>query len=115
VRELTAPGREWYIYEWTRNTKSEAESVAKAKDRDALNAEIVVNYKAFSEMLPRLLAENEGKFCLLRHGEIIEFFDTANDAYLLGSKRFSDGLFSIQEVSDTPVDLGFFSHAVPGS
>lgn len=89
--------------------------MAKAKDRDALNAEIVVNYKAFSEMLPRLLAENEGKFCLLRHGEIIEFFDTANDAYLLGSKRFSDGLFSIQEVSDTPVDLGFFSHAVPGS
>ncbi|HAS17388.1 MAG TPA: hypothetical protein DDX84_06220 [Nitrospiraceae bacterium] len=45
--------------------------------------------------------------------ENIEFFDTARDAYVAGQKIFQqDQLFYVQEVSETPVDLGFFSHAM---
>ena len=40
-------------------------------------------------------------------------FDTARDAYLAGQKLYPDALFSVQEVTDTPADLGFFSHAMP--
>lgn len=50
----------------------------------------------------------------MRDGQIVEFFDTARDAYIAGQKVFEDDLlFSIQEVIETPVDLGFFSHALP--
>jgi len=49
----------------------------------------------------------------MRDGKVVEFFDTARDAYVAGSALFkTDQLFSVQEIVETPVDLGFFSHAV---
>lgn len=88
--------------------------MAMAKDKDALNAEIAGNYRAFQDKFPGLLAENEGKFCLMRHREIVRIFDSANEAYLAAAETYLDGIFSIQEVSDNPIDLGIFSHAFPG-
>ena len=80
---------------------------------ERLRAEVDRNYRAFAERLPGLLASHQGKFALMRDGEIVEFFDTARDAYVAGQKLFeADQLFSVQEVIETPVDLGFFSHAV---
>ncbi len=43
----------------------------------------------------------------------MEFFDTVDDAYRAGQKLFQNQPFSIQEVTDSSVDLGFFSHALP--
>jgi hypothetical protein len=72
------------------------------------------NYEAFERLLPTLLPEHAAKFALMRNAEIVEFFDTARDAFVAGQRLFEqDGLFSVQEVVETPVDLGFFSHAVP--
>jgi hypothetical protein len=71
------------------------------------------NYRVFVEKLPSLLAAHRGKFALMRNGEIVSFFDTARDAYTAGQKLYEDGLFSIQQVVDRSVDLGYFSHAVP--
>jgi hypothetical protein len=75
--------------------------------------EIEKNYRAFVAMLPSLLPTNRGKFALMHAGEILEFYDTARDAYLAGQQAYLDGLFSVQEVTSSPVDLGYFSHAVP--
>jgi hypothetical protein len=81
---------------------------------DPRREQIENNYRAFQVALPSLVASHRGKFALMRNGEIVEFFDTARDAYVAGEKIFaSDHLFSVQEVIETPVDLGFFSHAVP--
>lgn len=72
------------------------------------------NYRAFQEQLPGLLASHPDKFALMRDGEIVEIFDTARDAYVVGLMLFKkDQLFSVQQISAVPVDLGFFSHAVP--
>lgn len=71
------------------------------------------NYDAFLAQLPQLVVTHRGKFALMHDGTIREFFDTARDAYAAGQQLFPDGLFSIQEVTETPVDLGFFSHAMP--
>jgi hypothetical protein len=82
-------------------------------DPDALRQQIEINYKEFEQLLPSLLATHRGKFALMRDGKIVEFFDTARDAYIAGRKLFEqDQAFSVQEVIDAPVDLGFFSHAV---
>jgi hypothetical protein len=74
--------------------------------------EVDVNYDAFIVLLHELLPTRRGKYALLRHGEIVDFFDTAAFALAAGRDRFTDGFYSIQEVTDRPVDLGFFSHAV---
>jgi len=79
-----------------------------------LREQIERNYRAFTLKLPGLLMSHQGKFALMRDGEIVEFFDTARDAYVAGQRLFTDDhIFSVQEVVEMPVDLGFFSHAVP--
>jgi hypothetical protein len=78
----------------------------------AIQEEVDQNYRAFQAHLPQLLATYRGKFALMRECTIVEFFDTARDAYVAGRKLFAtDQLFSIQEVIDTPIQLGFFSYA----
>lgn len=74
--------------------------------------EVRTNFDVFMQQLPNLLAAHKGKFALMRHGQIVEFFDTPGDANRAGSKLFADEMFSIQQVTDSPVDLGFFSYAV---
>lgn len=71
------------------------------------------NYAAFAVLLPALMKTSAGKWALLRNQQIEAIFDTARDAQLAGEKLFADGLFSVQEIRDRAVDLGWFSHAVP--
>jgi len=75
--------------------------------------QVKTNYEAFVQKLPELLETHRGKFALMHDGQIVEFFDTAGDAFRTGIKLYHDQDFSIQEVTDSPVDLGFFSYAVP--
>ena len=70
------------------------------------------NYEAFKQLLPGLMQQQPGKFLLLHDRQAVEFFDTARDAMIYGQKAFPDGLFSIQQVTEAIVDLGYFSHAV---
>ena len=74
-------------------------------------AELDANYEAFRAMLPALLEGKAGKFVVLRHQKAIETFDTLHDAVVFAAKTYSDGLFSVQEVTDQIIDLGWYSHA----
>lgn len=81
---------------------------------DPRKDEIARNYVAFQKQLPNLLKTHAGKFALMREEKIIDFFDTARDAYIAGQRLYSaDQLFSIQQVIESPIDLGYFSHALP--
>lgn len=71
------------------------------------------NYDAFVRRLSSLLPAHRDEHALMRDGEIVAFFDKPGDAYRAGMSRFADGLFSIQEVTDEPIDLGFLSHVAP--
>jgi hypothetical protein len=42
--------------------------------------EIRRNFGAFRELLPELIKTHAGKFAVVRHGQIVEFFDTLSDA-----------------------------------
>lgn len=70
------------------------------------------NYEAFQRQLPDLIPLHGGKFVLMHDGEIVEMFDTARDAYVSGNKLFPDKEFSIQEIANVPVNLGYLSHAL---
>ncbi len=69
------------------------------------------NYEAFEKELPRLLETHQGEYALLRNEQIVQFYDSAVAAQSAGNEKFSDGLFSVQKIQETAVDLGFFSHA----
>ena len=80
-------------------------------DEPARRHEIDANYDYFQRQLARLLPVHEGQYALLKSGKIEGLFDRPGDAYRDGLSRFADGLFSIQEVTDEPLQLGFFSLA----
>jgi len=75
-------------------------------------AEVDRNYDAFVELLPGLMRTHANKWALLHDGELTAVFDTARDAHLAGVKLYPNARYSVQEVTDRPVDLGWFSHAV---
>lgn len=75
-----------------------------------IDLEIDRNLSAFLPRIPDLIPEHEGEFALLRDQKVVSLHKRLRDA-LEASSRFSDGIFSIQQVTDKPIELGFFSHA----
>ncbi len=80
--------------------------------REIIQNAVDKNYAAFRKQLPRLLETHPGQFALLRDEQIIDFFGTAREAAAYAQSNFDDELYSVQEVTDTAIDLGWFSHAV---
>ena len=79
-------------------------------DVERRREEVDRNYDAFMRVLGSILDEHRDQLALMRDGEIVGYFDKPGDAYRAGLERFADGIFSIQEVTDEPIDLGFWSH-----
>ena len=73
-------------------------------------AEIDKNFQAFKKLLPTIKSSHSGEYALLRDRKIIKYFASASDAFTHAEKNYPDGVFSIQKVTDTVVDLGYFSH-----
>jgi hypothetical protein len=71
------------------------------------------NYEAFLAMLPTIIGPHRDKYALMKDGEAVGFYSTLEDAYMTANKFYQDQPFSVQKVTDSAVDLGFFSHAVP--
>ena len=72
--------------------------------------EVDENYDAFQRGLAAWLPDHAGEYALMRSREIIGFFVQPGDALRAAWAQFPDGLFSIQEVTDEPIDLGLWSH-----
>lgn len=77
---------------------------------DRLTLEIDANYDYFARNLSKFLVDHKGQYALLRDCVVVRFFEKPGMAYRFGKAEFADGVFSIQEVTEEPVDLGFFSH-----
>jgi hypothetical protein len=74
--------------------------------------EVDRNYAEFRKMLPLLLASHRDKYVLMKSGKILGYYSTAEDAAVAAENFISDGLFSIQEVTDSAINLGFFNYAI---
>ena len=74
--------------------------------------EVRANYESFRARLPELLESHAGKFAVIRHREIVDFFDTMADAAKFAAKMFPDHLYSVQEVTERQIELGFHSIAL---
>jgi hypothetical protein len=81
-------------------------------DQQQARDQVDKNYAAFRAMLPTILPLHLNKYALMKDGEVIGFYSTLEDAYMTANQFYKDQPFSVQRVTDTPVDLGFFSHAL---
>ena len=77
---------------------------------DRQRQEVDRNYDAFVRILGTILDDHRDELALMRDGAVVGFFETPRQALEAASERFPDGVFSIQEVTDEPIDLGFWSH-----
>ena len=75
--------------------------------------EVDRNYDAFARMLGTLLRDHRDQLALMRDGEVVGFYQTPKEALQAATEKFPDSIFSIQEVTDEPIDLGFWSHVSP--
>jgi hypothetical protein len=77
-----------------------------------LEREVDLNFDAFVEELPEIMPKHAGEYVLMKNGRMVSFHSSADAALSAGRATYADGIYSIQEVTDRPIDLGFFSHAV---
>jgi hypothetical protein len=93
-------------------------SIVKGKMTNTANTtrfqdEVDHNFDEFRKALPQLLATHRDKYALMKGGKILGYYSTANDAAEAAAAFIPDGLYSIQEVTDASINLGFYTHAVP--
>jgi hypothetical protein len=77
----------------------------------ALEIEVDRNLFAFLPKIPSLLESHSGEYAVLRHQEVVSLHKRLRDALDEAYEKFADGMFSIQQVTDKPVELGFMSYA----
>jgi hypothetical protein len=75
--------------------------------------EINQNLEFFLGELPKMLPTQRGKFVLLRHKKIVGYYETVVDAVNAANTIYPDKIFSVQQVTDSAADAGFYSHAMP--
>ena len=78
-----------------------------------LSAEIDRNFFAFQIVNDAYLKEHNGSFAVIHDQKVMSVHEKLSDAIKQAHSDYPDGIFSIQEVTDKPMDLGFFSHAWP--
>ena len=76
-----------------------------------LDTEVDRNLFAFLPKIPELLDQHAGAYALLKDQKIISLHQRLSEALASAEAKFSDGIYSIQRVTDKPVELGFFSYA----
>lgn len=78
-----------------------------------MEAQIERNYAAFLDMRDDLVRGSKGRYALFHNRNLEGLFDRAGEAALAGFERFGSRNYSIQLITDEPIDLGFYSHALP--
>lgn len=76
---------------------------------EARKEEIARNYDYLMRNLARFMLEQAGRYATISHQRIVGFYDDPLDAARAGRGASGDGLYSIQEVTDQPVDLGIYA------
>lgn len=77
---------------------------------DIRDAAIRQNFDYFQGVVAALMERHAGKYALLHSRSVIAVFARPIEALEAGYAQFADGLFSVQKVTNRPLDLGFISY-----
>lgn len=81
-------------------------------NRELALQEIDKNLAFFESRLPDLLPHHRDRYVLLREASIVGIYDTIRDAQTAAGALYKDGRYSVQKVTDKPVQLGVYSYAL---
>ncbi len=79
---------------------------------ETLRHEISENFDFFQRTLKEHLRAHAGQFALIKSRRVHGYFDTASAADNEGWSRFSDKVYSIQQVTPEPVELGLYANTI---
>ncbi len=74
--------------------------------------EVDDNFAYFKTHFEEFKKTHFQEFALLHHQQIIDFFASENDALKTGLQNYKEGNFSVQQVTDAKIDLGYQSYVV---
>ncbi len=78
---------------------------------DPLLDEIACNFDYFQRTLAQHLRAQAGKYALLKSQRVHGYYESVGEADQEGWSRFDDHLYSIQQVTSEPVELGLYSNS----
>ena len=79
------------------------------EERRLQQQEVDANYAVMQEKITDIIADHEGQYALMKDKQIVEFFDSWEDAIKYGNNQYDNGIFSVQKVSNEVVSLGMLS------
>ena len=79
--------------------------------REQQQAEVESNYRTFLSDLPKLVQTNKGQFAVHRHQRLVDVFASFSAAIVDGNRTHPDRIFSVQEITEEPLDLGGLPYA----
>ena len=74
--------------------------------------EVDKNFEFFKSKLQKLKIDHANKFALIHHQEIIAYYNDEMDAIDTGIREYDYGNFSVQQVAEKPIDLGYQSNVI---
>jgi hypothetical protein len=78
-----------------------------------IQREVDENYAEFLKLLPTIIGQHRDQYALMKNRKILGYFSTPQDAREAAKGFVSDGIYSIQQVTGTSINLGFFTNAIP--
>ena len=79
---------------------------------DLFRQEVDRNYEAFLKFDDGFYIKNLGMCALMKNAEVVEIFQSWQDARKTAKLLYKEEPFSIQKVEKKNVDLGFYSYAI---
>ena len=67
------------------------------------------NQAAYECIRATMEAKHMGRVVLMHDGEDVEVYNDSGDAYKIGCEKYGLGNFSLVNVGEQPINLGFFT------
>ncbi len=67
------------------------------------------NQAAYEAMQADMEDKHFGRVVLMHDGEVVEVYNDSGDAYKIGCEKYGLGNFSLVNVGERPINLGFFT------
>ena len=67
------------------------------------------NQAAYEVFRADMEDEHMGRVVLMHDGEVVEVYNDSGDAYKIGCEKYGLGNFSLVNIGEQPINLGFFT------
>ncbi|MGI9256286.1 MAG: hypothetical protein ACR2PY_05075 [Salinispira sp.] len=74
-----------------------------------INEQTRKNVDAYKKAEDNLIQDHYGKYAVFSNGNLEGIYNDLDDAYKIGLQLYGDGKFTIRQIGQKPINLGFMS------